>query len=169
MSIKEKLTIQDARICYKNFRGQATDYNAGGKRNFSVVFDDDQAEMLSKDGWPIRTRPPREGHEDEGNFNTMKVNIAAYKGDAERDPKIYRICNNKKVLLTAKTVGCLDFDTIVKIDLRVRPYNWERANRSGTSAYLDAMYVTVEDDELAALYENVGDDFTDPEELPFDV
>ena len=143
MAVKEKLNISGARIVWPNFSGKATDYNAEGKRNFTVVF------------------------EDEGKFNTMKVNIGAYKGDPARDPKIYRICNGHKVLLTEKTVGCLDFDDITYIDLRVRPYNWERANKSGTSAYLDVMYVTVADDPFAAKYETVEDNFTDPEEAPF--
>ena len=167
MAVKEKLNISGARIVWPNFSGKATDYNTEGKRNFTVVFDDDQAEQLSNDGWPIKTREPREGFEDEGKFNTMKVNIGAYKGDPARDPKIYRICNGHKVLLTEKTVGCLDFDDITYIDLRVRPYNWERANKSGTSAYLDVMYVTVADDPFAAKYETVEDNFTDPEEAPF--
>lgn len=166
MAVKEKLTIENARICYKNFAGKATDYNAEGARNFSVILDDDQAEVLAKDGWPIKTRPPREGFEDEGNFNTMKVTVK-FGANAERNPKIFRICNGHKVLLNENTVACLDFDSIDTIDMRIRPYNWERANKSGTSAYLESMYVTVEDDPLAAKYETVEDNFTDPEEAPF--
>ena len=167
MSVKEKLTIKDARICWKNFSGKKSDYNEEGKRNFNVIFDDETAEQLRNDGWNIKTAPPREGYEDKGNFNTMKVNIAQYKDDPGRDPKIYRICNGHKVLLTEKNVGCLDFDDIEYIDLVVRPYNWERANRSGTSAYLDVMYVTVEGDPFADKYETVEDNFTDPEDAPF--
>ena len=166
MAIKNKLTIEGARICFKNFAGKATDYNAEGARNFSVVLDDEQAEQLANDGWPIRVRPPREGYEDEGNFNTMKVNVK-FGPNPERNPKIFRICNGHKVLLTENNVACLDFDDIENIDMRIRPYNWERANKAGTSAYLEAMYVTVVDDPLASKYETVEDNFTDPEEAPF--
>ena len=43
MAVKEKLNISGARIVWPNFSGKATDYNTEGKRNFTVVFDDDQA------------------------------------------------------------------------------------------------------------------------------
>lgn len=166
MATKEKLTIMNARLVYKNFAGKQTDYNAEGARNFCVVFDDELANDLREKGWPIKTKPPREGFEDQGNFNTMKVNVK-FSGN-ERDPKIFRICNGKQVLLSEKTVACLDWDQIENVDLRVRPYNWDRGGRAGVSAYLESMYVTVEDDELAKKYNSAPvEDFIEEDETPF--
>lgn len=166
--VKEKVTLMNARLCYKNFSGVGTSYNPQGARNFSVILDDDLAnEMVSK-GWSVKVKPPREGYEDEGNFNTLKVNVK-FGDNPSLSPKIYRIMNGKQVLLTEKTVGTLDWDAIVNVDLRIRPYNWDRAGRSGVAAYLESMYVTVEDDPLAAKYAgDPSDNFVSDDELPFE-
>lgn len=166
MATKEKITIMNARLVFKNFAGKQTDFNAEGARNFCVVLNDELANDLLAKGWPVKVKPPREGYEDDGNFNTMKVNVK-YSG-GERDPKIFRICNGKQVLLTERSVGSLDWDDIVNVDLRVRPYNWDKLGKKGVTAYLESMYVTVEDDELARKYsQELEDDIMDPEDVPF--
>lgn len=164
MATKEKITIYNARLCFKNFAGKQTDYNPEGARNFCVVLDDEQANDLIAKGWSVKVKPPREGYDDDGNFNTLKVNVK-FSGN-ERDPKIFRICNDAQVLLTEKNVGSLDWDEIENVDLRIRPYNWDKGNRTGVSAYLESMYVTVADDELARKYAKPVDDY-EPEEAPF--
>lgn len=170
MAVKDKLTIENARLVFKNLSGKGSEYNKEGDRNFAVVLNDEQAEALSKDGWAIKTREPREGYEDEGNFNTLRVNVK-FSDNEIRNPKIYRISNGKMVQLTEKSVGCIDFDEIENVDLTIRPYNWVKANRSGTSAYLEEMYVTVRYNPLQdkySRYANVEDDFTEPDEsLPY--
>lgn len=170
MAVKEKLTIENARLVFKNLSGKGSEYNKEGDRNFAVVLDDDQAAALSADGWSVKTREPREGYEDEGNFNTLRVNVK-FSDNEIRNPKIYRISNGKMVQLTEKSVGCIDFDEIENVDLTIRPYNWVKANRSGTSAYLEEMYVTIRYNPLQDKYSrftNVEDDFTEPDEsMPY--
>ena len=168
MATKEKVTIMGARICYKNFAGKGTDYNAEGARNFCVVLDDNSANDLIAKGWSVKVKPPREGFDDEGNFNTLKVNVR-FGENGDRNPKIVRICNDSQVNLTEKTVSTLDWDDIENVDLRIRPYNWERAGKHGVSAYLESMYVTVADDDLERKYQqNHVDDFVDDEDVPFE-
>jgi hypothetical protein len=70
--------------------------------------------------------------------------------------------------LSEKNIGCLDYDNILNCDLRIRPYSWARAGRSGVAAYLESMYVTVEDDPLAAKYQSEHiDDYISDDEIPF--
>ena len=167
MSVKEKLTIENARLVFKNFSGKPSEYNKEGDRNFAVVLDDDQAAQLAADGWSVKVREPREGFEDEGNFNTLRVNVK-FGPNEVRNPKVYRISNGKMVQLSEGSIGCIDFDDIESVDLTIRPYNWTKANRSGTSAYLEEMYVTVKYSPLQAKYQQYeSDNFTDPDELPF--
>ena len=171
MAVKNKLTIENARLVFRNLSGKGSEYNKEGDRNFAVVLDDDQAAALAADGWSVKTREPREGFEDSGNFNTLRVNVKFSENEI-RNPKIYRISNGKMVQLTEKSVGCIDFDDIETVDLTIRPYNWEKANRSGTSAYLEEMYVTVRynalQDKYSRLSGPVEDDFADPAgELPY--
>lgn len=169
MATKGKINVMNARLCFKNFSGKETDYNAKGARNFHIVLDDDLAEELASLGWPVKVKPPREGYEDEGNFNTMKVNVK-FGDNPSLHPQIVRIMNGKQMHLTEKTIGMLDYDEIENVDLRIRPYNYDRAGKKGVSAYLESMYVTVADDPLAAKYaaSEPVEDFVSDEELPFE-
>lgn len=164
MAVKEKITIYNAKLCFKNFAGKQTEYNPAGARNFCVILDDELADQLIEKGWSIKRKPPREGYDDEGNFNTLKVNVK-FSG-SDRDPKVFRICNGEQVPLSERSIGSLDWDEIENVDLRIRPYNWEKGNRTGVSAYLESMYVTVVDDELARKYAKPVNDY-EPEEEPF--
>ena len=55
------LTIENARIIFRNFEGRTSKYNPGGVRGFSVVLEDqDLIDKLVRDGWNVKQRPPRE-------------------------------------------------------------------------------------------------------------
>ena len=162
MATKNKVIIEDAKIIYKNFSGKASDYNAEGDRNFCVVLNDELAAELSELGYNVKTKLPREGYEDDGEFHFMKVKVPMMYGD-NRDADVYRISGKNRVKLNDKTVGSLDWDDIQNVDLRIRPWNWTKGNRTGVTAYLDAMYVTVSEDSLEAKY----NDFPSDDENPF--
>lgn len=163
MATKTKIIIENAHIIYKNFSGKPSDYNAEGDRNFCVVLTDEQAEEFSKLGYNVKTKLPREGYEDDGEFHFMKVKVPMQYDD-NRDAEVYRISGKNRVRLNSATIGSLDWDDIETVDLRIRPWNWQKGNRSGVTAYLDAMYVTVREDPLDAKYnsESYGE-----EELPY--
>lgn len=167
MAVKEKITIENAKITFKNFSGKETEFNSAGSRNFAVILSDDDAKELADRGWNVRVREPKEGYEDQGNFNTLRVNLR-YSENAAINPKVFRISNGRMIQLSENSVGTLDYADIENVDLIIRPYNWTKANRSGTSAYVEEMYVTVKDNPLAEKYQRYEDNFTDPEELPFE-
>ena len=74
------LQINNARICFRNFRGEETMYNAKGNRNFALIIpDEEMAEALKNDvnqygaGWNVKIKAPRE--EGESPFMYLPIKI----------------------------------------------------------------------------------------------
>ena len=68
------LQIDDAKIVYRNFRGEGSKYNREGDRNFSLVIPNREiADRLIEDGWNVKVKPSVNEGEDE--FITLPVKV----------------------------------------------------------------------------------------------
>ena len=146
--------IDDARICFRNFRGEGSMYNNEGNRNFSIIIPDDEiADALINDkneygvGWNVKIKAPRE--EGDMPFRHLKVNVKYTDRSA---PNVYLISGKHKIELNEDTIGMLDDIDIKSVDLDIRPYDDESRFGPFRSAYLQAMYVTQEVDRFAARF-----------------
>lgn len=154
------LQVDDARICWRNFKGEPTKFNPrGGDRTFSLIIPEnvyvgdsvlagqDIANRLIEDGWNVKIREPRE--EGEAPFIHLPVKVSFN----ERGPQIFVIVgDNPPRRLDEDMVGMLDDIVISSVDMDIAPYNYDVSGRQGVAAYVRSMYVHQELDRLAAKY-----------------
>lgn len=143
------INIENARLIFRNFSGRESKFNRPGDKNFCVVIEDEElVDQLTADGWNVKIRPPRE--EGDEALNYLKVNVS-YR---IRPPKVEMVLtnSNKIVPLNEETVGQLDYADILRADVVISPHEWEQGGRSGVSAYLKAIYITVDEDVFADKY-----------------
>ena len=148
MAVKP-ISIEGARIGFRNFEGREGKYNKAGERSFAVFLPRPLAEEMAQEGWNVK----------------FPVSANSTDPDDERDPylpvsvtfdnfppNMFLISNDVPTRLTAEEVGMLDWAEIENVDLVIRPYEWSVNRNSGIKAYLKAGYFTIVTDQFAAKY-----------------
>lgn len=144
------INFENARILFRNFRGAESKYNRAGDRNFCVIIDNpEDAKKLTDEGWNVKTLPATDEYEDETYYIMVSVSFKY------RAPDVYLISNGNKTQLDEESIGQLDTADIANADLSIRPYTWSVNGKSGVKAYLNTLYVTLEEDPFAAKYSHV--------------
>lgn len=149
--VTQNITIEGARIIFRNFSGKEGKYNAPGNRNFCVLLDENLAEDLIRDGWNVRYLRPRE--EDDEPQAYMQVKVAF----GNIPPTVVLITSKGKTRLNEDSLDILDWAEIKNVDLIIRPYNYDVSGHTGVKAYLKSIYVTISEDELESKYMDVPD------------
>lgn len=132
------VALENVRLIFKNFSGEASRYNAAGARNFCVLLEDEElVQKLIDEGYNVRQLKVRD--EDETPRYRLKVNVS-YKYVA---PRVWQIINGRKVELDEESVAALDHQAISSADLVFKPSAYD----GGVSAYLTSLYATIEDED----------------------
>jgi len=143
------VTIEGARIVFRNFAGAEGQYNRAGDRNFAVLLEPSIAEEMAKDGWNIKTLRAREEEDEPQPYVQVSV---SYKG---RPPNIVMVSSKGRTSLPEDMVEILDYVDIANVDLILNPYQWAVSGKTGVKAYLKTMFVTILEDELQQKYADV--------------
>lgn len=158
MERNNKLAIDNARIIFKNFTGKDDKFGREGDRSFSIVIEDDAlAEQLANDGWNVKQLTPRDPDEKVNHFIKVKISFKV------RPPKIWLLTNHKRTLLDEDTIATLQYARIENADVVVSPWRWEVNGKTGIAAYLETLYVKIEDEPFADKYA----DYESRDEVPF--
>ncbi|MBF1659765.1 MAG: hypothetical protein HXO58_08025 [Rothia mucilaginosa] len=138
----DPIIIEGARIKFKNFAGEARQYNPAGQRNFVLCLPDELARQLTVEGWNVKWKPGRHPEDPDEAQLVVKVKYNESGDDHRRDPIAYLIQGRRKIALDGRTVATLDRLAPLNIDLVVRPYVWDINGNVGITAYLDEIYYT---------------------------
>jgi hypothetical protein len=138
--------VEDARLVFRNFSGKEGQYNREGDRNFAVILDAKTAKVMLKDGWNVKYLDSREEGEEDTPYIQVAVNFN------HRPPRVVMITSTARTNLTEESVEVLDWAEIRTADLIARAYDWTVNGKSGTKAYLQSLFVTIEEDALERKY-----------------
>lgn len=161
------ISIENARLVFKNFSGKEGKYNPAGRRNFCVLLDTESAKDLEKQGWNVKWLQPRDEEDEEQAYIQVSVAYNNYP------PKVVLISGGGKTILSEDEVSTLDWADLKEVNLIIRPYEWNVNGKSGVKAYLKAGYFEIEEDEFESKYRNIPDsaktsmDPVDDEDIPF--
>lgn len=141
--------MEGVRIIFRNFAGKEGQYNREGDRNFGVLLDDVVANQMAEDGWNVKWLKPREDADEGEEAQAWLAVSVNFKG---RPPNVVTITSRGRENLNEDTVERLDWADISNVDLIVRPYEWNVNGKTGVKAYLQSIYVMIEEDELQKKY-----------------
>lgn len=144
-------TLQEVRIGFRNFSGKAGKFNAEGDRNFVVFLDDDVAAAMLEDGWNIKVLEPRDPEDEPQPFIKVKLNYRF------RPPRVFLVTSRNKTALDESMLDILDWVDIKFSDVIIRPYHYDVNGKTGVTAYLQAIYVNIQEDDLHRKYAEVPD------------
>lgn len=143
------ITIENADIAFRNFAGREGQYNAEGDRNFCIILDQENANLLSKEGWNVKSLKPR----DEGDAPRFYIQVSVnFKG---RPPKLSMVNSKGRTIITESECEILDWVDIKQADVILNPYEWTVNGKSGVKAYLKNLVVVMDEDELDLKYGDI--------------
>jgi hypothetical protein len=140
------VTIENAKLIFRNFAGKESQFNREGDRNFSVILPEDIAQALKEDGWNVKYLKTREEISDETPYIPVSIGFDNYPA------RVTMITSRGRTSLGPDLIEILDWADIRTVDLIIRPYNYTVRGTSGIKAYLKNMYITIEEDELDMKY-----------------
>jgi hypothetical protein len=145
-------TLEDITIAFRNFAGKEDMYNRAGDRNFAIILDPQDAESLIRDGWNVKHLKAR----DEGEEPQPYIQVAvSYKN---RPPKICMVTSKGMTYLTEQEVEMLDWVDIETADATLNPYEWVVNGKAGVKAYLQTLFVKIEEDYLQLKWTAIVED-----------
>jgi hypothetical protein len=147
--------MEGVRIIFRNFAGKEGQYNREGDRNFAVLLDEATAAAMAEDNWNVKMLRPRGDEEGEVPQAYLPVSLKYDWGGPP--PRIVLITSRGRTNIDEDQVETLDWVDIINIDMIVRPYEWSVNGKTGIKAYLQSMYVTIEEDPLELKYAVVNE------------
>lgn len=152
-----ELSIKEAIIGFRNFRGAEGQYNREGERSFVVFLSVEDAKKLQSEGWNIKWPKPRPelDPEDDRRQPYLPIEVTV---DGRFRSKMFMINerneSDKTVveLKDPEAISELDYLDFEKVGLKIRPYHWSVSGKSGVKAYLSEGYFVLKKNDLAEEY-----------------
>jgi hypothetical protein len=155
MAVKDEVMtfmIEDAELYWRNFSGKEDMFNAPGNRNFGVFLEPELAAQMAADGWSIGWTKPRDDEPEGRPYISVNVKYRNRQGQPIRPPRIVMLTSRKRNNLGEDDVDMLDWVNVKTVDIICRASHWNVNGKTGVKAYLQSMFLTIEEDYLERKY-----------------
>lgn len=147
--------LEGVRLVFRNFAGKEDMYNAAGTRQFSVVLPPDVAADMARDGWNVKYPKPRQGSDPDEDPRDPTIQVTV--SNRLFEPQVTMIAGGRRTNLDFNSLDILDWADITNVDLVINPSVWSVGDKGGVKAYLQKMFVTIEEDALDRKYADIPD------------
>lgn len=149
------VVLENVRLVFLNFAGKVDQYNSQGNRKFSVELPENVARDMEADGWNVKWPKKRENNDPdaESRLPTLAVE-ASYRLFA---PQVTLITGRRRTNLTENELDILDWADIITTDIVIQPSYYDMNGKTGVKAYLQKMFITIEEDVLDKKYADYDD------------
>lgn len=148
------VVLENVSLKFLNFSGRIDQYNANGRRKFSVVLPPEVARDMEKDGWNVKWPKPRPDFPDDDPFDPTLAVEASYRIFS---PQITVVLGKRRVNYTEDMLDLLDTADIINVDLVIQPSFYDNPTGAGVKAYLKKAFITIEEDVLDKKYAHLED------------
>ena len=133
-----------------NFAGREEGFNKDGKHEFALQIDDSaKAQELAERGWQIKTRYNRDDP-DQVDFYFINCEVAWPHGKNFPTPVVKQVTSetHTPTVLDEETIGLLDEEDIICVNVKLRPFNWydDRDKKEKVKAYVARLTALVRED-----------------------
>lgn len=139
--------IEDARLIFRNFKGAEGEYNRKGERSFGLILPEKLANDLLRDGWNVKELREREEGEGPTPFISVSIRFDVFP------PRVILLTSSSRTALDESSIEVLDWADIRMVDVICRGYPWSVNGKEGIKAYVQSLFVTIEEDPLERKYQ----------------
>lgn len=136
---------------FSHFDGRQDTFNDEGDHNFTVIVDEERAQEMMAEGWPIKVMDGRE--EGDPPEYLLKVKIS-YRYEA---PPIFFIKGDKRYRAGKEDLADIKRATVQQIDVIISPKPWIHGRDTGITAYVKEMYVLINQSRFGEKYSEYRD------------
>lgn len=164
----EPINLRNARITFRNFKGEDDGYNANHARYFSLLLDDEMANDFMSRGLTVKYPKPNPNIDpsEDNRKPTLQVYLANNAEPLKPHVRLYMVDEGVVRRIDNADhaqIGNLDSMRIESVDVSIQPSAWEYKGRTGVKCYINALYV-----KLAPTLDPFAAEYTDNIDVPFD-
>lgn len=155
----ERAWLEGVEIRWRNFKGEVSDFNPMGKRQFAVMLDEQQADQMAADGWNVKFTKPKDPEEEPEPYIRVEVSYKNADERGGRAPQVYLVdppnqdgTQNPPNELPREMLRIADIVDVSHADVLLEPYQWDVQGNQGVKAYLYTIGIVIKLDPFMVKY-----------------